>query len=270
MSGETWRQNRWSGQHLGLPQAIAWEEMKASTGFLIQRPEPTSGATLSFGMVLFCFFFFLLSHGIWSSGPEVRSEPQFQLISLLRQRRILNPLCQVGDWTCILALQRCHWSHCATLGMVLIIASQKFPHSFVLDATYSFSYFYTWFSSFHWCLYQEHVWKWPLQPPKWWAELHAYFADCETWCKNAHGCGQPRCFLFQLMPGSHSSRLKDVVFGQFKIGISKILFLWLCPPTANSLIFSCDDLVWRPRDGPRGLKIDSGLPCFYKDPFLAD
>lgn len=36
-------------------------------------------------------------------------------------------------------------------GMVLIIASQQFLHSFILDATYSFLYFCTWFSSFYWC-----------------------------------------------------------------------------------------------------------------------
>ena len=30
--------------------------------------------------------------------------------------RNLNPLCPAGNWTCIPALQRCSWFHCATVG----------------------------------------------------------------------------------------------------------------------------------------------------------
>ena len=45
---------------------------------------------------LFFFFFFWPHHSIWSSRPGIRSELQWQPKQQLRQRRILNPLCQAA------------------------------------------------------------------------------------------------------------------------------------------------------------------------------
>ena len=70
------------------------------------------------------FFKFYLSFGLYVTyevpGPGVRSEQQWQpMLQLQRcwiQRWILNPLCWAGDRTHAPALQRCHWSCCATEG----------------------------------------------------------------------------------------------------------------------------------------------------------
>ena len=35
--------------------------------------------------------------------------------------RSFNPLCWAGDWTCILVLQRCRWSHCVTAGTPVLV-----------------------------------------------------------------------------------------------------------------------------------------------------
>ena len=68
---------------------------------------------LSFSLRIFFFFIFFflatLQHmEFLGQGP--RSRLQLQFMPQLWKYQILNPLCQAGDWTCVLALQRCHWS----------------------------------------------------------------------------------------------------------------------------------------------------------------
>ena len=53
---------------------------------------------------------------MWSSGPGIRPETQFQPKPQLRQWWILNSLCQVGDRTCLPRLQRSHQPPCTTAG----------------------------------------------------------------------------------------------------------------------------------------------------------
>ena len=45
-------------------------------------------------------------------GSKLQLRPELQLW----QCRILNPLCQAGDGTCVPELPRCHRSHCTTAG----------------------------------------------------------------------------------------------------------------------------------------------------------
>ena len=76
--------------------------------------------------LIFFFFSFFLSFFFWFFGstepygvprPWIRSELQFWPIVHLGQHGILNPQCQARDWTCVLVLQRCRRSCCATVGM---------------------------------------------------------------------------------------------------------------------------------------------------------
>ena len=55
------------------------------------------------------FSFFDRPRSIWSSQPWLRPKPRLQ------QCRILNPLCQAGDQTCVPVLPRRHGSPCATV-----------------------------------------------------------------------------------------------------------------------------------------------------------
>ena len=73
--------------------------------------------TCYFLSFFFSFFFFFgcpATYGVPS--PGIRSEPQLRLTPQLWQCQTLNPLCWVGDQTCIPVLQRCCQSHCTTLG----------------------------------------------------------------------------------------------------------------------------------------------------------
>lgn len=54
-------------------------------------------------------------HSIWTSPAGIGSEPQVQPMQQW-QHLILNLLCRARDGTWVPALQRCHWSRCATEG----------------------------------------------------------------------------------------------------------------------------------------------------------
>ena len=62
------------------------------------------------------FFFLILFFGRSTAyralGPGIRSELQLWPMLQLWQLGILNPLCQAGDWTCLLERQRHHPSRC--------------------------------------------------------------------------------------------------------------------------------------------------------------
>lgn len=80
----------------------------------------TEGTAATWGMFLFSFFFFLaalrhmefLSRG---SSPSCGHNLQHRC----GNTGSLNTLCQAGDRTCMLALQRYHRYHCATAGTAL-------------------------------------------------------------------------------------------------------------------------------------------------------
>lgn len=64
------------------------------------------------------FFFFFFGHptAYEVPGPGIRSEPQVQPKPQLQSFNSLCPLCQAGDGTCILGLQRCYQSHHTAAG----------------------------------------------------------------------------------------------------------------------------------------------------------
>lgn len=64
------------------------------------------------------FFLFWLPCSTWSSGTRsgIRSEQQFWPHRSCGNATSLNLLHPARDWTCILALQRCCWSHRTTVG----------------------------------------------------------------------------------------------------------------------------------------------------------
>ena len=63
------------------------------------------------------FFFFFFGHpaAYRVPWPGFRSEPQLQPMPSYGNMGSFNPLCSAGDWTCILVLQRGHWSYCTNL-----------------------------------------------------------------------------------------------------------------------------------------------------------
>ena len=79
-------------------------------------PSSTSSFQCTIPLLATKSFFFLPFFGLWGvPRPGIRSELQLQSIPQLRQCWILNPLYQARYRTCIPVLQRCYWSHYATL-----------------------------------------------------------------------------------------------------------------------------------------------------------
>jgi len=83
--------------------------------------------SVCFFFCFFCFFFFLfwlaMAYEVLGQG----SDPSCicDLHHNCGNARSFNPLCQAGDGTCVLKLQRCCWSCCATAGTprhILLIA----------------------------------------------------------------------------------------------------------------------------------------------------
>ena len=72
-------------------------------------------------LFLFHFFLFWPPCSLWCSRTGIISEPQMQPKLQRWQCWILNPLCWARDGTCILALPRCHQSHCAIVGTPLSV-----------------------------------------------------------------------------------------------------------------------------------------------------
>ena len=75
--------------------------------------------SLHFRMFYFYFLFFPFLPAPWhmefpGQGSFSSSLQLWPLRSCSNTR--FNPLCQAGDQTCVPALQRCHQSHCATMG----------------------------------------------------------------------------------------------------------------------------------------------------------
>ena len=70
----------------------------------------------------FSFFSFLAAPEHMEFRGQ-RSDPicSYELCLSCGNTRSFNPLCWAGDQTCLLMLQRCYWSHCATMGTPLII-----------------------------------------------------------------------------------------------------------------------------------------------------
>lgn len=202
MFGGKWRQNTWSGRHLVLPQAIAWADMKASTGF--QRLEPASGAiSKRWNGFNHCFL----------------AMPTFFCIG-----------CHLFIFIFLyLVLKFPLMSLTGTYVKVISAASQVVSRAPRLLCT-------------PWNLMKNTV------------DVDNPGASCWNWG----------------LPPTHPGSRRAAELGQVETGISKILFLCLCPPTANNFVFSWDDLVWRPRGGSRILKVGSELACFCKDPFLPD
>lgn len=80
-----------------------------------------------------------------ASRPGIGFEPQFRPKPQLRQHRILNLLCQAGNWTCNPSLPRGCQSRCATVG--------------TLGTSHLFGPFY---SSFLFILFPPVVWNFPF------------------------------------------------------------------------------------------------------------
>ena len=69
----------------------------------------------------FSFFSFDCSVAHGASGLGIRSKPQLRPMPQLWQYGILNSLFWARDGTCFPVLQRCHWSHCATLETLIFL-----------------------------------------------------------------------------------------------------------------------------------------------------
>ena len=89
----------------------------------------TSSLLISTPVIHFFFFFgYTEAHGV--PGPGIRPEPQLPPTPHLWQHQILNPLCQVRDWPCVLVLQRYHWYHWVIAGT---------PTPVILNSTNSYT-----------------------------------------------------------------------------------------------------------------------------------
>ena len=82
-------------------------------------------STSDFILPFFFLFLFWLPYGTWSSQARGQgSDPSHSCdlcCSCSQRHRSFNPRCWAEDGSCILALQRCCQSHCATVGTPLLI-----------------------------------------------------------------------------------------------------------------------------------------------------
>ena len=96
----------------GSPQARDWTCASTAT------PDTAIRFLFFFSpFLLFFFFFFATPPDIEVLGQEWDPNHSFNLCHTCSNARSYNPLSLAGDWTHVLALQRCHQSHCATAGI---------------------------------------------------------------------------------------------------------------------------------------------------------
>ena len=69
---------------------------------------PSCSIPRDWTLLLFFFFGLSVAYGVPGQGSDL------SLILACGSAGSFNPLCQAGDWTCLLVLQRCCWSRCTT------------------------------------------------------------------------------------------------------------------------------------------------------------
>ena len=71
---------------------------------------------------IFYFSFFFLAE---QQHMEFLGQGSDLIYNCSNVRSFISPF-QAGDWTCVLSLQRCHWSHFATRGTLLFFFAMFF------------------------------------------------------------------------------------------------------------------------------------------------
>ena len=94
---------------------------------------------------LFVFPFFFFASPWHMEFHREKSDPSCSCNLCCNNAGSYNPMCWVGDWTCVVAQQRCCWSHCSTEGTPLLFVFHLWLPCFSSMLTTSISscfYFY--------------------------------------------------------------------------------------------------------------------------------
>ena len=174
LKSRCWRSNclcRVKGKNLSFLDAGGCQQSRAGFGSLDATLPALPWPAYSLGPMCLCpnFPFLIFFFSFLATLPQMEFQSQgsdrshcCNLCSSCSSAGSFNPLCQAKDRTCLSALQRCCWSHCATAG------TPKFPFSYdtingygaqpnpglpylsliIVTATIFFSFFFFFFEFF--------------------------------------------------------------------------------------------------------------------------
>ena len=94
------------------------------TSWVLNLLSHNGNSSISYFLIYLSIFFFFHFWLLWGQGSD--PSPSYDLGRSCSHAGSFNPLCWARDRTYILALQRCHWSCCATAGTPIFLFKKIF------------------------------------------------------------------------------------------------------------------------------------------------